>query len=122
MAFKGEQGVVAAHAVAVIDDADELAAAGFDFDADAGGAGVEGVFEQLLNDGCGALDHFAGGDLVGDLVGEDADAAHGSIVGEGGREERPGVIGQIETQRKIGQTSFGLGTLRSPSRRLPERW
>ena len=64
------------HAVAVVGDADELAAAGFDLDADAGGAGVEGVFEQLFDDGGGALDDFAGGDLVGYLVGEDADTAH----------------------------------------------
>ena len=80
MALEGEQGVVAQHAAAVVGDADEPAAAGFDFDADAGGAGVERVLEELLDDGRGALDHFAGGDLVGDQVGEDADAAHGSIV------------------------------------------
>ena len=36
VALKGEQGVVADHAVAVVGDADELAAAGFDLDADAG--------------------------------------------------------------------------------------
>ena len=41
VALEGEEGVVADHAVAVIDDADELAAARFDFNADAGGAGVE---------------------------------------------------------------------------------
>ena len=41
VALEGEQGVVPDHAVAVVGDADELAAAGFDFDADAGGAGVE---------------------------------------------------------------------------------
>ena len=41
VAFEGEQRVVADHAVAVVGDADELAAAGFDLDADAGGAGVE---------------------------------------------------------------------------------
>ena len=68
------------HAVAVVGDADELAAAGFDLDADAGGAGVERVFEQLFDDGGGAVDDFAGGDLVGDLVGQDADAAHEAIV------------------------------------------
>ena len=41
MAFKGEQRVIAHHAAAVIDNADELAAAGFDLDPDARGAGVE---------------------------------------------------------------------------------
>ncbi len=68
------------HAVAVVGDADELAAAGFDLDADAGGSGVEGVFEEFFDDGGGALDDLAGGDLVRHEVGEDADAAHDSIV------------------------------------------
>ena len=81
MALEGEESVVADHAVAVVGDADELAASGFDLDADAGGSGVERVFEELFDDGGGALDDFAGGDLVGHEVGEDADAAHGMIVG-----------------------------------------
>ena len=68
------------HAVAVVGDADELAAAGFDFDADARGAGVERVFEEFFDHGGRAVDDLAGGDLVGDLVGENADAAHESIV------------------------------------------
>ena len=77
MALEGEESVVADHAVAVVGDADELAAAAFDLDADARGAGVEGVFEEFLDDGGGAFDDFAGGDLVRHEVGEDADAAHG---------------------------------------------
>ena len=39
-------------------------------------AGVEGIFDQLLHDAGGAFDHFAGGDLVGDLFGKQADAVH----------------------------------------------
>src|SRR5260370_42490200 len=80
VALEGEEGVVLDHAVAVVGDADELAASGFDFDADAGGAGVERVFEELFDDGGGALDDFAGGDLVRREVGEDADAAHEGVV------------------------------------------
>ena len=49
MALEGEQGVVAVHAVAVVGDADELAAAGLDFHGDARGCGVEGVFEQFFD-------------------------------------------------------------------------
>ncbi len=41
VAFEGEQGVVAHHAVAVVGDADELASAGLDVDADACGVGVK---------------------------------------------------------------------------------
>ncbi len=76
VALEGQQGVVAQHAAAIVDDADQAPAAGFDFDAEIGGAGVERVFEQFLDDRSGPLHHFAGGDLVGDLVGKNADAAH----------------------------------------------
>ena len=41
VAFEAEQGVVAAHAPAVVGDADEAAPAGSDFDGDAGGAGIQ---------------------------------------------------------------------------------
>ena len=76
VALEGEERVVAAHTVAVVYDADELAAAGFDFDADARGVCVEGVFEEFLDYGGGTLNHLARGDLVGYLVGENVDAAH----------------------------------------------
>ncbi len=76
VALEGQQRVVAQHAAAIVDDADQAAAAGFHFDANVGGAGVERVFEQLLDDGSGPFHYFAGGDLVGDLVGKYADAAH----------------------------------------------
>ena len=76
MAFEAEQRVVAAHAKAVVGHADEAAPARADFDGDFPGIGVEGIFDQLLHDAGGALDHFAGGDLVGDLFGKEADAVH----------------------------------------------
>ena len=76
MALEGKQRIVARHAAAVVGDLDEAAATGFDFDADACGAGVEGVLEKFLDDRGGAIDDLAGGDLVGDLVGENANAAH----------------------------------------------
>ncbi len=76
VALKGQQRVVAVHAIAVIGDADQLAAAGFDFNADARGAGVERIFEQLFDHGGGAVNHFAGGDLVGHLVRENSNVPH----------------------------------------------
>ena len=76
MAFEGQQGIVAVHALAVVGDADEAAAAGLDFDANAVGAGVQGILQQFLDHGGRAIDNLAGGDLVGNLVGENADAAH----------------------------------------------
>ena len=77
VALEGQQGVVAHHAAAVVGDLDELLAAGFDLDPDAGGAGVERVLEQFLDHRSRALHHFAGGDLVGNGFGENVDAAHG---------------------------------------------
>ena len=79
VALEGQQRVVAIHAVAVVGDADEPAPAGFDLDADAGGAGVERVLQQLLHHRGGPVHHLAGGDLVGNLVGKNADAAHKTL-------------------------------------------
>ena len=76
MALKGQQGVVAVHAVAVVGDADQLAPAGFDLDADAVGAGIERVLQQFLDHRGRPVHHLAGGDLVGNLVRKNADAAH----------------------------------------------
>ena len=76
MALEGQQGVVAQHAAAIVGDANETAAAGFHFDANLRRARVERVFEQFLDHRSGTLHHLAGGDLVGDLVGQNAYAAH----------------------------------------------
>jgi hypothetical protein len=106
MALEGEEGVVFDHAVAVVGDADELAAAGFDLDADASRAGVQGVFKEFLNDGGWAFYDFAGGDLVRHEVGEDADAAHGSIV----------------RGRCYGMSDCEAGRRLSVWKRMRERW
>ena len=76
MALEGEQRIVAPHAVAIVHDADELAAASLDLDADAGGSGVERVFKQLFDHRSRAVDHLASRDLVGYLVGKNMNAAH----------------------------------------------
>jgi hypothetical protein len=65
--------------VAVVGDADKAAAAGLDIDANLGGAGVERVLEQFLDDGRRAFDYLAGGDFVGDVVGKNPDAPQTSI-------------------------------------------
>ena len=87
--LEGEERIVAIHAVAVVGDADELAAAGFDFDADAIGAGVERVFEQFFDDGGGTIDHLTGSNLIGHLVGKNTNAPHGeSVSGTAMRRDR----------------------------------
>ena len=49
---------------AIVDNPDQASAAVFDLDRDIGCAGVDGVFDEFLDDGCGAFDDFAGGDAV----------------------------------------------------------
>ena len=46
---------------------------------DARGAGVERVLQQFLHHRGRALDHFARGDLVGNVLGKDVNAAHGLV-------------------------------------------
>ena len=87
MTFEGEERVVAAHAEPVVGDIDERATAVLDGDRDASGFGVEGVLDQLLHDGGGPLDHLAGSDLVGDLLGEETNPVHGRIIADGGAGE-----------------------------------
>jgi hypothetical protein len=91
--LKGEKGVVAIHSVAVIADADKLAASRFDLDADAIGACVEGVFKEFLDDRGGAVYDFTGGNLVGHLVRKNMNAPHGESV--------TGIRGQRSGMRKF---------------------
>jgi len=60
----------------VIGYADELAATGFYFDAYASGAGIESVLEEFFDNRGGTIDHFAGSDLIGHLVGKNTNASH----------------------------------------------
>ena len=72
MALDTEQHVVAVHARAVVGHAQQAAAAALDLDIDAGGAGVQAVFDQFLDHRGGTLHHLAGSDLVGKLFGKQA--------------------------------------------------
>ena len=75
-----EQGIVAVHAAAVVADLDQAAAAAAQLDSDLGSPCVKGVLDQFLADRSRPLDHFAGGDLVRDLVCQYADAAHDPLT------------------------------------------
>ena len=69
MALKGQKSIVAIHSVAVVGDANELSATGFDLDADSGRTGVDRILEKFFDHGGWAIDYLTGGDLVGHLVG-----------------------------------------------------
>ena len=55
------------NAVAVVRDPNALDSPLLDAHLNALGAGVQAVLHQLLDDGRGALHHFPGGDLIGNL-------------------------------------------------------
>ncbi len=76
MALEREQRIVPHHAVAVVDDADQLASAGLDLDADSRSPRIQRILQQLLDHRGGPFDHLAGGNLIRHLVGKNADASH----------------------------------------------
>ena len=78
MALDGEDGIVARHPAAVVAHANGLAAAVFDREVDRRGAGVEGILDQLLDDGCRTLDDLARRDLIGDGARQYGDAWRGA--------------------------------------------
>ena len=73
MARQRERQFVALDAAAIVADTAQLRAAILDLDLDALGAGVEAVLDQLLEHRGGPFDDLAGGDLVNELLGKNAD-------------------------------------------------
>jgi hypothetical protein len=67
MPLERQPRVVRIHPFPVVFDPDRALAAVLDGDRNPGGAGVEGVFDQLFDHRGGPFDDFAGGDLVGEL-------------------------------------------------------
>jgi hypothetical protein len=74
MAFEGQQRVVFQHTAAVIDNADQSPPACLDVDAQAGGAGIQRVFEKFFDYRSRPFNDFPGGDLVGNYIREYADS------------------------------------------------
>ena len=73
MALDRERKIGARHALAVVGNADQPAAAAVGEHVDAARAGVECVFDQLLDHARRPLDHLAGGDAVDHRFGQLAD-------------------------------------------------
>ena len=69
--------LIGPHAVAIVEHLDQPPAAVLDAHGHAGGPGVEAVLDQLLHHRGWAFDDLAGGDLVGDQVGQQADLGNG---------------------------------------------
>ena len=69
VALDREFEIGAGHALAVVGDADQPAAAAVGQHVDAVRAGIERIFDQFLDDARRPLDHLAGGDAVDDSLG-----------------------------------------------------
>ena len=69
VARERQRQIVGVDARAVVLHADQFDAAAGQLDADVVGAGVQAVFDDFLQCVGGALHHFAGGDLVDEMVG-----------------------------------------------------
>ena len=78
------------HAGTVVHHANLLQPSLDDFHPHVGGAGIDGVVEQLADDRVRPVDDFSGGDLPSRVVCKDADSAHGQeCVGFTAHAERP---------------------------------
>src|SRR5882724_9626477 len=72
VALKGKQRIVANHAFAVIRNFQKPPATTLDVNGDPGRRRIDCILNKLLSDRSWPLDHFAGGDLIGNMIGKDA--------------------------------------------------
>ena len=68
--------LIGGDSAAVVAHPNEAGATALHVDLDAPRAGIQTVLDELLDDGGGPLDHLAGGDLIDELAGKNADG-HG---------------------------------------------
>jgi len=76
VSFQGQEGVVVAHAAAVVADSNERAPTDCEFDVDTFGSGIHSVFHQLFDDGRRTFNNFACGDSIDDMVRKYFDSHH----------------------------------------------
>src|SRR6266536_6021817 len=74
--FKRKQSVVSDHSVTIISHFKQPPATAFDFDRDAACTGVDRILDQLFCHRGRPLDYFTGGDLIGDVIRENANLGH----------------------------------------------
>lgn len=67
MSFDRQFEIFAPHARTVVGDPDQRRAAVDGYDFDAGGAGIDGIFDQFLDDACRTLDYLSRGNAVDGL-------------------------------------------------------
>ena len=111
MALDREGEIVPGHPAAIVDDADEPAAAQFDRDIDAGRTRVERIFDEFLHDGGRPLDDLARRDAVDENRIETTDR-HGWIS--------PRTVPQFHAQVTPGWTRRVPDCLKNAPARPPE--
>ena len=75
-----QKSVITEHPGPVVVNADETLASPIEFNTEVGGAGIERVFQQFLDDRRRALNDFTGGNLIGNSIGKDANTAHRNFL------------------------------------------
>jgi hypothetical protein len=70
VALQAHPGIGGRHARAVVDHLHKLLTRFFHNELNLSGASIDGIFQQLLHHGGGALHHFAGRNLVGEVFGK----------------------------------------------------
>ncbi len=78
--FDRQREIRAGHAATIVGDGDFSPAAAVGEDLDPARTGVDGVFDQLLDDARRTLHHLARGDAVDDLFGQLSDGHSGSLA------------------------------------------
>ncbi len=76
MPLDGQPRVLRRHPFPVVLDLDQLLAAQLHRNRDAAGAGIDCVLDQFLDHGCGPLDDFTGGNLVGEVGRQQVNLRH----------------------------------------------
>jgi hypothetical protein len=76
MSLECEDGIIAQHSFAIIDNFEQTTPTAFDLDDNPACAGVDGVFDQLLGDRSRAFHDFTRGYLIGYVVWEESDLRH----------------------------------------------
>ncbi len=76
MALEREPSVFRAHPLAIVLHPDEALAALLDQNLNPARAGVDGVFDELLDDRCWPLDDFTRRNLIGEIGRQKVDVAH----------------------------------------------
>ena len=114
VALHGEREVIAGHARTVIGDLNAVHPASYEGDGDAGGAGVDRVFNQFAGGGGGPLDNLTGGDAVDGNLRQQADAAGGHGYGSPRRARKRAIRAAVDGSCGADAVPF----IRSGSRRV----